>query len=84
MPHETIGSGQGQADFAPIESLPYEHARNELIEIVKILELGQMSLDESLRYWERGEALARYCEEQLSRAASKVAEVTGQQENSQD
>jgi len=51
-----------QQTFRPLEELSYEAARDELIEVVKILELGQMSLDESLHYWERGETLAAYCE----------------------
>jgi exonuclease VII small subunit len=39
---------------------------------VRILELGQMGLDESLKYWERGEALAKRCEEHLAGAARRV------------
>ncbi|MDN6388009.1 MAG: exodeoxyribonuclease VII small subunit, partial [Corynebacterium sp.] len=46
--------------FRPLDELSYEQARDELVEVVKILELGQMSLDESLKYWERGEELAAY------------------------
>ena len=52
--------------------LSYEQARDELIETVKILELGQMSLDESLKYWERGEALAKRCEVLLDGASQRV------------
>lgn len=71
--NDTFGSGQpGQDAFPPVESLTYEQARNELIEIVKILELGQMGLDESLKYWERGEALAKVCEQHLDGAAQRV------------
>jgi exodeoxyribonuclease VII small subunit len=43
--------------------------------VVKILELGQMSLDESLRYWERGEELAAYCGRYLDGASKKVEEA---------
>ena len=39
---------------------------------MRILELGQMGLDESLKYWERGEALAKRCEEHLAGAARRV------------
>ncbi len=53
----SVGTGEaGQNAFPPAENLSYEQARDELIEVVKILEMGQMGLDESLRYWERGEA----------------------------
>ena len=46
---DTIGTGQpGQDAFPPVEELSYEQARDELIETVKILELGQMGLDLSL------------------------------------
>ena len=73
MSDDTIGAGQpGQDAFTPVEELSYEQARDELIETVKILELGQMGLDESLKYWERGEALARTCEAHLDGAAKRV------------
>lgn len=64
-------TGQKQ-NFRPIEELSYEQARDELVEVVKILELGQMSLDESLNYWERGEELAAYCEDYLDGAATRI------------
>ncbi|WP_080795717.1 exodeoxyribonuclease VII small subunit [Corynebacterium pacaense] len=70
-----IGSGRGDAAFVPVEELSYEQARDELVEIVKILELGQMGLDESLSYWERGESLARRCEEHLGGASQRVEEA---------
>ena len=68
----TIGSGESNPRFKPVEELFYEEARQELIEVVRILELGQMSLDESLLYWERGEALARTCEDYLEGARHRV------------
>lgn len=55
-----------------MENLSYEQARDALVETVKLLELGQMSLDESLALWERGEALAHRCEEHLAGARAKV------------
>ena len=74
----TVGSGQVREDaFTPVETLSYEQARDELVETVKILELGQMGLDESLKYWERGEALAKRCEEHLDGAAAQVEEALG-------
>ncbi|MBP3088922.1 exodeoxyribonuclease VII small subunit [Corynebacterium sp. sy017] len=75
---DVIGSGTHDADFAAVETLSYEQARAELIEVVKILELGQMSLDESLKYWERGEALAKCCEQHLAGAKNKVENVLAQ------
>ena len=61
----------------PDEGLSYEQARDELIETVKILELGQMSLDESLKHWERGEALAKRCEVLLDGAQKRVETALG-------
>ena len=81
----TIGAGQpGQDAFPPIAELSYEQARDELIETVKILELGQMGLDESLNYWERGEALAKACEEHLDGAAKRVEEALNKSEQSEE
>lgn len=74
---DVIGSGAGNYEFEPVGSLSYEQARDELVEIVKILELGQMGLDESLRYWERGESLARRCEEHLAGASRRVEQALG-------
>lgn len=72
---DIIGSGNATTAFEPVESLSYERARDELVEIVKILELGQMGLDESLKYWERGEALAKRCEEHLAGASARVEQA---------
>lgn len=58
--------------FDPIEQMSYEQARSELAEVVGILELGQMSLDESLAYWERGEALAKACKGFLDGAKQRI------------
>lgn len=53
----------------------YEQARDELVEVVKALEVGGLSLDESLRLWERGEKLARLCEQRLAGARERVEAV---------
>ncbi|AKE41758.1 exodeoxyribonuclease VII small subunit [Corynebacterium kutscheri] len=70
--------------FTPLEELSYEQARAELVEIVRILELGQMSLDESLHYWERGEELAKHCENYLAGATTRIETVLKTQDNSND
>lgn len=81
MADNTFGTGQaGENAFPDPETLSYERARDELIETVKILELGQMSLDESLKYWERGEALAKRCEVLLHSAAQRVEAVISERE----
>ena len=58
--------------FDPIEQMSYEQARSELAEVVGILELGQMSLDETLAHWERGDALAKACKGFLDGAKQRI------------
>ena len=56
----------------PISQLGYEQARDELIEVVRALEQGGLDLDASLKLWERGEELAKRCEEHLEGARKRV------------
>ncbi|GAA1260816.1 exodeoxyribonuclease VII small subunit [Saccharothrix xinjiangensis] len=55
-----------------VEELGYEQARDDLVEVVRRLEAGGLSLDESLRLWERGEALAKTCERLLAGARERI------------
>ena len=59
----------------PVEGLGYEQARDELAEVVRKLEAGGLSLDDAVALWERGEALARRCEDQLAGARERVQKV---------
>ncbi len=59
----------------PVTHMGYEQARDELTEVVRRLESGGLSLDESVALWERGEALATRCEEQLAGARERVQKV---------
>jgi exodeoxyribonuclease VII small subunit len=59
----------------PVPELDYEQARDELAEVVRALEAGGLGLDESVALWERGEALARRCEECLAGARDRVRAV---------
>jgi len=56
----------------PVGDLGYEQCRDELIEVVRQLEQGGLDLDASLTLWERGEALARRCEEHLAGARARI------------
>ena len=58
-----------------ISQLGYEAARDELIEVVRRLEAGGLDLDTSLQLWERGEQLAKRCEEHLAGARKKVEDA---------
>lgn len=55
-----------------VADLGYEDARDELAEVVRMLEQGGLDLDASLNLWERGEALAKRCEEQLAGARERI------------
>ena len=59
----------------PAAKMSYEAARDELAEIVESLEDGSASLEESLKLWERGEGLAKICQEWLDGAKAKLASV---------
>ncbi len=61
----------------PVDGLSYEQCRDELIAIVSKLEAGAATLDESMALWERGEALAKRCEELLDGAQRTIEAVTG-------
>ncbi len=50
----------------------YEAAREELVEVVRRLEAGGTTLEESLALWERGEELARVCQEWLDGARQRL------------
>lgn len=55
-----------------IKSMSYEQARDELAKVVTVLEAGSVTLEESMNLWERGEALAKRCEEWLSGARKRL------------
>lgn len=55
-----------------IAKLSYEQARDELQSVVTQLEQQNVSLEASMALWERGEALAKHCEEFLSGARKKL------------
>jgi len=55
----------------------YEAAREELIEVVRKLEAGGVSLEESLTLWERGEHLATVCQQWLDGARQRLDAVRG-------
>jgi exodeoxyribonuclease VII small subunit len=55
-----------------IAELSYEQARDELVRVVSELEQGSTTLEQSLALWERGEALARRCEQWLLGAKERL------------
>jgi len=59
-----------------IAALPFEAALAELEEIVDQLEKGAVALDESIRLYERGEALKKRCDELLKNAEMRIEKIT--------
>ena len=53
----------------------YEELERELETIVTRLEQGQVSLDEAIALWERGEQLYAFCRQRLDAAQGKVEEL---------
>lgn len=58
-----------------VSKMSYEEARDELQEVVAQLEQQNVTLDASMALWERGEALAKVCEEWLSGARKKLSDA---------
>jgi exodeoxyribonuclease VII small subunit len=73
----TPGAGDRADRFPDVEHLGYEQARDQLVDVVRRLEAGGATLEESLELWERGEALAARCEAWLSGARARVEAATG-------
>ena len=61
----------------PIEELTYEEALAELEGIVSALEGEQNQLEDSIKLFERGQALAERCSVLLEAAELKVKKVAG-------
>ncbi|GAB3566774.1 exodeoxyribonuclease VII small subunit [Amycolatopsis endophytica] len=57
------------------EELGYEQARDQLIEVVRELEAGGLSLEQSLTLWEKGEHLAKLCERHLEGARERIEDA---------
>ena len=57
------------------ETPSYEAAREELLDVVRRLETGGTTLEESLALWERGEALATICQDWLDGARARLDAV---------
>jgi exodeoxyribonuclease VII small subunit len=59
-----------------ISEMPFEAALAELEQIVDQLEKGAVALDESIRLYERGEALKKRCDELLKNAEMRIEKIT--------
>lgn len=69
---QATGADSDSAAAPPDPAANYEHARDELAQVVSKLESGGLSLEESLTLWERGEQLAKQCTAFLDGARERV------------
>lgn len=83
MVREDGNSKQRDGEAAPLAQLGYEECRDELIEVVRALEQGGLDLDASLTLWERGEQLAKRCEEHLAGARQRVTDALSGEDDPQ-
>jgi exodeoxyribonuclease VII small subunit len=68
----------GQPEARQSEALSYEQARDELASVVKRLEAGGLTLEQSLELWERGERLAAVCGQLLEGARARLSAATAE------
>ena len=54
----------------------FEQALKELEDIVRKLESGELSLDESITLYERGQALKAQCEARLAEAKARIEQIS--------
>lgn len=59
-----------------IVAMPFEKAMQELEEIVAALEKSSVSLDDSVKLYERGDALKRRCDALLAQAEARIEKIT--------
>jgi exodeoxyribonuclease VII small subunit len=61
---------------ADISKMPFEAALAELEAIVAKLEQGAVALEESIKIYERGEALKSHCDKLLKNAEMRIERIT--------
>jgi exodeoxyribonuclease VII small subunit len=63
-------------------SINFEKTLAELEQLVETMEKGDLSLEESLKHFERGIVLTKTCQQALSEAEQKVSILLGKDDNS--
>jgi exodeoxyribonuclease VII small subunit len=67
------------ANEKAIDTLTFEEAYAELQALVETLENEQRPLEESMRIYERGQALIKHCGVLLEKAQLQVSKIEGEQ-----
>ncbi|APF03876.1 TPA: exodeoxyribonuclease VII small subunit [Legionella pneumophila] len=63
------------------KGIHFEQSITELEEIVRQLEKGELTLEESLKQFEKGISLARRCQNALNQAEQKIETLTSTDSN---
>lgn len=63
-------------DTTSLNALPFEKALEELENIVRRLERGDVPLEDSIAIYERGEVLKKHCEALLKKAEARIEKIT--------
>jgi exodeoxyribonuclease VII small subunit len=61
----------------PVDKLSFEQAMDELDQLVRKMESGALSLDDSIAAYRRGAELARFCQGRLARAEQEIRQLEG-------
>lgn len=62
----------------PVAELSFEQALDELDALVRRMEAGELSLDDSIAAYRRGAELARYCQGKLAVAEQEIRKLDGE------
>jgi exodeoxyribonuclease VII small subunit len=62
-------------DAPDISALPFEDAMRQLEDIVRKLEAGALTLEQSIEAYARGEALKARCDELLKAAEARIEKI---------
>lgn len=65
------------------KTIPFEQSVTELSDIVKQLEQGELTLEDSLKQFEKGISLARQCQDVLNKAEQKIELLTNKATSSE-
>ncbi len=63
-----------------VENLKFEEALSRLEQVVKALEDGELTLEESIEKFQYGVSLSKYIDKQLKEAEQKISILTKDQE----
>jgi exodeoxyribonuclease VII small subunit len=79
-----VATSEPEQTDGQTDTLSYEQARDELASVVKRLETGGLTLEQSLELWERGERLAAVCGRLLEGARARLSAATAERSGDAD